>query len=427
MIYTIDGVSYTDNSLECGKETTFVCTKTNKKYLTQAKERSAKILPLEDFAKIANHKNIQIIGITGTNGKTTTAAAIYSILIDLGIGCALQGTRGFFINDTRLSDKSLTTPSIFDTLCNIYQASQQNCAYFVMEVSSHAIVQERIEGLHFALKAHTNITQDHLDYHGSIEEYRAVKNSFLADSTPKIVNKDDKYVQFNYQNAYTYAIDNPASFVIPAYSLKEGITAGVKHFEEIAQFHSSLHGIFNISNLLCAIASVKILTQKPLQEICDEVENFAGVSGRMETVSDDPLVIVDFAHTPDGMYKVLDTLKDKTLSVVFGAGGDRDKNKRPQMGAVTSRFAKKIYITSDNPRSEDPQAIVDEIMRGISYKENVKCEVDRKKAIMVALNELQSNECLLILGKGDETTQEIGGEFIPFDDREVVRELLTQK
>lgn len=427
MIYTIDGELFCDNSQEVDRDVFFVEHHSNKQY-TDSILRSAKgIVSIGDFIKKVGADRIQIIGITGTNGKTTTAAAIYSFLIDLGFVCALQGTRGFFINDEQIQKKSLTTPSIFETLCHVYEARLRGCEYFVMEVSSHAIVQNRIEGLTFALKAHTNITQDHLDYHGSIEEYRRVKNSFLQDNTLKVINKDDKYVEFDFHNAFTYGIESPSSFSVAAYSLKEGIQAAVKHFDEVAQFQSDLHGIFNISNLLCAIASVKLLSDKPLQEVCDVVENFGGVSGRMETVSNDPLVIVDFAHTPDGMIKVLETLQDKTLSVVFGAGGDRDKNKRPQMGAVAKRFAKKIYITSDNPRSENPMEIIQDILEGITKQDNVFVEVDRKKAIAQALCDLAPHETLLILGKGDESTQEINGEFFAFDDREVVRELLSTK
>jgi UDP-N-acetylmuramoyl-L-alanyl-D-glutamate--2,6-diaminopimelate ligase len=363
--------------------------------------------------------DIKIVGITGTNGKTTTAAAIYSILLDFDEKVAFQGTRGVYINDERVEDKSLTTPSIFNTINNLIRAKNAGCKYFIMEVSSHAIDQDRIESLKFALKVFTNLTQDHLDYHKTFEEYAKVKGKFFLDESLKLINKDSKKINFNTKNCYTYALDAPASFNILAYSLKSGITALIKHFDKEESFTSPMLGFFNVYNLLAAIASVKLITKYPLKQICENVEEFAGVSGRMEIVNYDPLVIVDFAHTPDGMDKVLDSMKDKEISVVFGAGGDRDRRKRVMMGRVANRYAKKIYLTNDNPRNEDPKLIIDDIYQGISEREKVKIILDREEAIKSALKELDKNEILFILGKGDESYQEIGVEKIPFDDRVV--------
>ena len=193
-----------------------------------------------------------------------------------------------------------------------------------------------------------------------------------------------------------------------------------------ATFHSPMVGLFNLFNLMAAVGLLQMLTKRPIEEICDVVEYFAGVSGRMEVVSRDPLVIVDFAHTDDGMHAVLESMKDRDISVVFGAGGDRDREKRPRMGAVAGRFAKKIYVTSDNPRSEVPEMILEDILAGLSGKEHVTATPDRKLAITMALESLEENEVLLILGKGDETYQEIKGVKHPFDDREVVREILSR-
>lgn len=370
--------------------------------------------------------DLKVVGVTGTNGKTTTTALIYSLLIDLGHSCALQGTRGLFVDDRPIEAKHMTTPSIFETLWNMKRAKEAGAEYFVMEVSSHAIDQKRIEGIDFALKVHTNVTRDHLDYHGTVEEYRRVKSRFFADDSPKLLNKDEiKTVSYNPIGAYTYGVEEPATFKIMAYGLSEGISAVIQHREEEEAFFSNMMGLFNLYNLTAAISAVKILTRRPMKEICEVVENFGGVSGRMEVVSVRPTVIVDFAHTDDGMYRVLDSLKDKDLVVVFGAGGDRDRGKRPKMGAVAGRFAKKIYVTSDNPRSEDPETIIAEILSGLKGKENVAAIPDRREAIAKALAELEDEEILLILGKGDESYQEIKGQKIPFDDREVVKELLT--
>lgn len=370
---------------------------------------------------------MQVVGVTGTNGKTTVTAAIYSFLLDLGEKPALQGTRGLFAQEKRIEEKSMTTPSILETLHNMKQTFELGCKYFIMEVSSHAIDQKRIEGLRFALKVHTNVTSDHLDYHGTVEEYRRVKSLFFADETPKLLNKDDiKNISYNPIGAQSYGVDEPATFKVQAFSLLHGITAGIKHLREEETFHSPMVGLFNLFNLMAAIGSVQMLTGRPIAEVCEVVEHFAGVSGRMEVVSLEPLVIVDFAHTDDGMHAVLESMKDRDISVVFGAGGNRDKEKRPRMGAIAGRYANKIYVTSDNPRDEVPEMILEDILVGLRGKDNVTACPDRKLAIKLALDALEEGEVLLILGKGDEDYQEVKGVKHPFDDRVIVRELLRE-
>jgi len=416
----------TENSQECDAETAFVLTAQNEKYLQNAKDNSAhSIIQVEDIAELFGVDRIKIVGITGTNGKTTTASAIYSFLLDLGYKVAMQGTRGLFMNDEVAEGKTLTTPSVLNTYKHIYQALQASCEYFIMEVSSHAIVQKRVQGLDFELKILTNITQDHLDYHKTIDEYIAVKNSFFQDEGKKLINKDEPKAAFNMKNTYTYGIENPATYRLMAYSLNDASSGIIQHFQEIVPFTASLHGFFNLYNLMAAIGAVHLLTGKKLEEVADVVDNFAGVSGRMEQVCEAPNVIVDFAHTPDGMQQVLNALKEKELLVVFGAGGDRDRSKRPLMGRVAASLAKKVYVTSDNPRNEDPQLIIDDILSGIEDKSIVTTELNRKKAIEMALDDQEDEEVVVILGKGDESYQIIYDEKLPFDDREVVRELLN--
>ncbi len=404
--------------------TLFLKTVQNTHYYEKLDSKPPCITPAE-LMLLWGLEEMKVVGVTGTNGKTTVTAAIYSFLLDLDEKPALQGTRGLFAQEKRIEAKSMTTPSILETLHNMKQTSDLGCNYFIMEVSSHAIDQKRIEGLKFALKVHTNVTSDHLDYHGTVEEYRRVKSLFFADETPKILNKDDiNHITYNPKNAQSYGVDEPATFKVQAFSLLHGITAGIKHMQEEATFHSPMVGLFNLFNLMAAIGSVQMLTKRPIQEICDVVENFAGVAGRMEVVSRDPLVIVDFAHTDDGIHAVLESMKDRDISVVFGAGGNRDKGKRPRMGAAAGRYANKIYVTSDNPRDEVPEQILEDILVGLVGKENVTACPDRKLAIKMALDALEKNEVLLILGKGDEDYQEIKGVKYPFDDREVVRGLL---
>lgn len=418
----------TENSQECDKETAFVLTPQNEKFLQNAKDNGAhSIINIKDVAKLFGIDKIKIVGITGTNGKTTTASAIYSFLLDLGYKAAMQGTRGFFMNDEMVEGKTLTTPSVLNTYKHIYQAVSVGCEFFIMEVSSHAIAQKRVEGLNFELKILTNITQDHLDYHKTIGEYIAVKNSFFQDEGKKLINKDEPKASFNFKNTFTYGIENPATYRLIAYSLNNATSGIIQHFGEVVPFTASLHGFFNLYNLMAAISATHLLSGKKLEDVCEVVENFAGVSGRMEQVSEVPNVIVDFAHTPDGMAQVLNALKEKELLVVFGAGGDRDRTKRPLMGRVAASLAKKVYITSDNPRNEEPQDIVNDILEGIEDKSIVSVELNRRKAIESALNDQKEDEVVVILGKGDETYQIIYDEMFPFDDREVVRELLKNR
>ena len=416
-----------DDTSTLDSNTLLLKTAQNTPYYEKLDIKPKSISPLELIEAWAL-SDMKVVGVTGTNGKTTVTAAIYSFLLDLGGKPALQGTRGLFAQEKRIEEKSMTTPSILETLYNMKQTHDLGCNYFIMEVSSHAIDQKRIEGLTFALKVHTNVTSDHLDYHGTVEEYRRVKSLFFADESPKLLNKDDiKNITYNPIGAQSYGVDEPATFKVQAFSLLHGITAGIKHLQTEATFHSPMVGLFNLFNLMAAIGSVQMLTGKNIEEICKVVPYFAGVSGRMEVVSQDPLVIVDFAHTDDGMHVVLEAMKDREISVVFGAGGNRDKSKRPRMGAVAGRYANKIYVTSDNPRDEVPEQILEDILVGLRGKENVTACPDRRLAIKLALDALEENEVLLILGKGDEDYQEIKGVKHPFDDRVVVRELLEAR
>lgn len=420
--------TFTDNSNEANDTVAFVYSQQNEAYIKEAQKNGCtQLIASSDLKEYFDFSSIQIVGITGTNGKTTTAAAIYSILLDLGYKVALQGTRGFFINDERIEEYSLTTPVQLGNFAHIQKALEEGCQFFVMEVSSHAIEQKRIEGLEFALKIHTNITRDHLDYHKTIEEYIHVKNSFFQDETPKLINKDDKIVRYNVKNGFAYSLDEPSTYKVQAYSFKNGMHVMLQHFEQTATFESSMMGIFNVYNLTAAVSAVHILTQKPLQEVCDQVEHFAGVSGRMQTVSENPLVIIDFAHTPDGMKKVLESFAHKDIICVFGAGGDRDREKRPLMGQMAYNYSKHIIVTSDNPRFEDPDAIIEDILKGIKDLSYTMVEINRKEAIRKAIEMADEKSVVLVLGKGDESTQIIYDQKMPFSDKEVIESILQQK
>lgn len=438
------GVAYThlsDDSRELDSHTLFVRTPLNATFTPDHPSIEAKQLA-ELFAPLP-----KIIGITGTNGKTTTAALIYSLLLDLGYSCALVGTRGVFANDKQLRPKGLTTPCVLE----LYEilAMVGECAFVIMEVSSHAIVQERIAGIHFSIKILTNITSDHLDYHKTQAEYIRVKNSFFSDDGCKIINADEPHASYNRHNAHTYAIEANAHLKPNAYSLDHAITAHLSYAPasrakdslEHAIIQAPLYGKHNLYNILAALLCVKLIAQKPLESCAEYLEHFGGVEGRMEVVSKDPLIIVDFAHTHDGMEAIFTSFIGKNIAVVFGAGGDRDPTKRPKMGAVAYKYASKLYITSDNPRSEDPTRIINDILQGIPKdpKKPVCIDIDRRASIQKAVAELKMGELkkgelkmeglggdwvLLVLGKGDETYQIIGDEKRHFDDRQEIRAAL---
>ncbi|EHD2941602.1 UDP-N-acetylmuramoyl-L-alanyl-D-glutamate--2,6-diaminopimelate ligase [Campylobacter coli] len=422
----LDQSFITDNTLECEKDCFFLKTVQNMNFSSKALEKGAKIINVEECKKLLKiDENIKIIGITGTNGKTTTAAAIYSILLDLGFKCGLCGTRGAFINDEQIDEKSLTTSPILKTLEYLQLATQKKCDFFIMEVSSHALVQNRIEGLNFAAKIFTNITQDHLDFHGSFENYKAAKELFFTDESLKFINKDALMIKFNVRNAFTYGIENPSLYQVKAYSLEDGISAIVALKDQSFHIDSPLLGLFNLYNLLAASACVNELVKPNLKDLEKAISGFGGVCGRVEQVANG--VIVDFAHTPDGIEKVLDTLKNKKLIVVFGAGGDRDKTKRPLMGKIVEHFAKIAIITSDNPRSEEPKGIMNEILSGFQNPDKALMIEDRKEAINKALKLKEKDDLVVILGKGDENTQEIKGVKYPFSDKAVVNEILKNQ
>jgi len=370
----------TDSTNEYKKGDLFLLTTQNEKYYTN----QTYITPKEILKTV----DTKFIGITGTNGKTTTAFLIGYILDKLGYKVGIQGTEGFYINSKKVEEKTLTTPPIITTIDRV---TKYKLDFFIMEVSSHAIIQNRIDGINFDLKIFTNITQDHLDYHKTFDEYKKAKELFFKDDSLKIINK--KYnLDININNTYFYPLDKV--------------------------FKTKLKGDFNQENFQSAILGVSKLLNKDINEIAKIAENFNGIAGRMEEVK--PKVIVDFAHTPDGMDKVLSSIKEDKI-VVFGAGGDRDKSKRKIMGEVADKYAKYIILTNDNPRCENEMEILNEIKQGIK---NTPYEIipNRAEAIKKAIS-LQKDEYVMILGKGDEKYIQKCEEKIPFSDRDFINSL----
>jgi len=390
----------TDNTEKLDKNKIFLKTSQNSKY---AKNITFFLTP-KDLLKDIKTK---FIGITGTNGKTTTAFVLGYLLKNLGYKVCIQGTEGFFVNGEKKEEKNLTTPSIFTTIKRVYKYKPD---FFVMEVSSHAITQNRIEGIDFFAKIFTSFSQDHLDYHKSMDEYKKVKESFFRDEAIKVINGEWRMEngEFSVVNigGYNFRINSKNLYV-----LEKPIVDDI-----------SMAGKFNKMNFSLALKTAKILTNSPFSILNSQLKNFEGVPGRMEIVSKNPLIIIDFAHTPDGMKNVLSSVKGKKL-VVFGAGGNRDKEKRAKMGEVADNLADYIILTNDNPRCENPKDIIEDIKKGIK-KTSFKIIEDRKEAIKEAIKRSKNFDVVLILGKGDEKFIELCNKKISFSDREIIKNFI---
>ncbi len=367
-------------------------------------------------------KKLKLVGITGTNGKTTTTYLLNSIFENSEI----IGTTGYTLRGERHNLKN-TTPESVD-LQNIFNTMVKNgVQYCFMEVSSHAITLKRIAGCNFAVKALTNISQDHLDYYKTMENYVNAKLSFFTKSDRKAINRDEAYsISVIDSNTLTYGFDTTAD-VYPIdyeYSI-DGIRLRLSTPIGELSITSSLTGRYNIYNIMCATA-IAILLNAEAKMIEEGIKTLKNVPGRLEFFEKNGIyAVVDYAHTDDAMKNVLSCLKDikkGRLITVFGAGGDRDKGKRPKMGRVAQMLSDFFIITSDNPRSEDPQSIVNDILSGIKDNDNFIVELDRKKAIIKALDLAEPGDIVAVLGKGHEDYQILGDTIIHFDDREVIKE-----
>jgi len=396
----------TDNTKKLSEDKLFLKTKQNEKYSTDIENY---ITPKE----LLNNLNLKtkFIGITGTNGKTTTAFVLGYLLKEAGYSVGIQGTEGFYLNGEKIEAKTLTTPPIFTT---IKRAVKYEPDFYIMEVSSHAIVQQRIEGIEFSAKILTSFSQDHLDFHKTMEEYKRVKESFFQDESVKIINGKMRMENGEWRiinvGGYDFKINSKNLYLIDKSIINE----------------ISMAGEFNKMNFSLALKTAQILTNSQFSILNSQLKRFKGVPGRMEIISKKPLVIIDFAHTPDGMEKVLSAVEGKKIAV-FGAGGDRDKDKRRLMGQVADRFCEYIILTEDNPRCEKAGDICKDIAKGIK---NTSFEIitDRKKALAKALNlAKENNYTLMILGKGDENYIEYCGKKTRYSDRSTFFELLNSQ
>lgn len=380
---------------------------------------------------------LRLIGVTGTNGKTTVATLLYKLFVDLGFHVGLLSTVQNKIND-QVIEATHTTPDPVSLNKLLEDMVKGGCDYCFMEVSSHAIAQHRIAGLSFVGGVFTNLTHDHLDFHKTFDAYLKAKKSFF-DLLPKsafaLVNIDDKHGSVMLQNtlAYkkSYGLRNLADF---KGKIIESHFDGMLLYMDGKEVWTRLVGAFNAYNLL-AVYGVAILLEQDSTRVLTVLSRLTGAEGRFDTqVAANGIVgIVDYAHTPDAVKNVLETIVElrkggEQVITVLGCGGDRDKAKRPEMAAVAALLSDKVILTSDNPRSEDPQAIIKDMEEGISkeQKKNVFAITDRYEAIKAAVHLAQPGDVVLVAGKGHEKYQEIKGEKRPFDDKEILKSLFSE-
>ena len=408
LIHYLQNNLITDNTSKLSPNKIFLKTFQNAKY---AKDIKNFITPKE-LLKALNLPT-KFIGITGTNGKTTTAFVLSYLLNELGYNVATQGTEGFYYNLEKIEPKTLTTPPIFTT---IKRAFKYKPDFYIMEVSSHAIAQQRIEGIEFFAKLFTSFSQDHLDFHKSMEEYKKIKESFFQDDVIKIVNGKVPSSEFQVPG-------EKCKVKIGGYEFKMNCK-NLYTIEKPIVENIPMAGEFNKMNFSLALKTAEILTSFTTSQLHNFLTEFKGVAGRMEIISKNPTVIIDFAHTPDGIENVLKSIQGKKV-VVFGAGGNRDRDKRALMGKVASENADFVILTNDNPRCEDEMKIIEDIEKGLVHK-NYLIIPDRKEAIKKGIQlAVKENSTLLVLGKGDEKYIEKCKEKIPFSDREVILALLN--
>ena len=373
-------------------------------------------------------EKFKLIGITGTNGKTTTSYWIKEIIDKItGKKTGLIGTNQILIADKELPSER-TTPESFELQKLFAQMADSGCEYVVMEVSSHSLELDRVYGADFDIGVFTNLTQDHLDFHGTMENYRNAKAKLFDMCRVGVFNLDDQAGRYYVQNAkcqkVTYGIEHDDGSVT-AKNIRYG-AAGVAYEalinEGIARINISTPGIFSVYNSLAAAAAALCMGFN-IYDIAEALKQAKGVRGRAEVVANgEYTVLVDYAHTPDGVQNILTAAKGFTegrIICVFGCGGDRDKTKRPIMGRIAAELSDIPIVTSDNPRTEDPSEIIKDILAGIDKKKYNPIVIEnRAEAITEALKQAKKGDTVLLLGKGHETYQEINGHKAHFDDRE---------
>ena len=436
----VDGHRFVDSAIENGASVILV-----EKLPEQLREKIT-YLRVDDSAEALGiaasnfyqnpSQNIRLIGVTGTNGKTTVATLLFRLFTELGYVCGLVSTVENRIGD-RIVPATHTTPDAVRLNALLAEMSEAGCQYVFMEVSSHAAHQRRIAGLQFAGALFTNLTHDHLDYHGDFKSYRDAKKLFfdsLHSEAFALVNGDDRNGRFMLQNCdarhRVYSIKGPADY---RSKVLENDFGGLLMNLDGTEVHSLLIGEFNAYNLLTAYGAAIELEQNQ-QEVLRVLSQLKPAEGRFDYLRSDRdglVAIVDYAHTPDALEKVLATIRqirrgDERVITVVGCGGDRDRAKRPLMAKVAAELSDQVILTSDNPRTEEPVSIIQEMEEGVpvSRRAQTLSIADRREAIRTACTIAQRSDIILVAGKGHEKYQEIDGVKHPFDDKAVLLETL---
>ena len=378
----------------------------------------------------------KIAAITGTNGKTTTTFILKGIFDNLGIKSGLIGTVKNVTGDKEYPS-SLTTPDSKELQRLFREMVDSGCKYCVMEVSSQALAQGRVDGCHFDIALFTNLTQDHLDYHKTFENYRNAKRKLFEISDTAVINIDDESAHYMVDGlpikVVTFSVkNNEAQFVAKnVVCTSSSVQYELLWNDKIGRANVGIPGHFTVYNTMGA-AICAILTGLDFSDVLSSLKKSKGVPGRVEVVPTDTdyTVLIDYAHSPDGLENVISSVRETTngrIIAVFGCGGDRDKTKRPKMGKIVGDLADVAVVTSDNPRSEDPQLIVDDVLEGMhNCKAKIKVLVDRTEAIRYALGEAKKGDVVLLAGKGHETYQILNTGKIHYDEREVVAGILAE-
>ncbi|MBR5812178.1 MAG: UDP-N-acetylmuramoyl-L-alanyl-D-glutamate--2,6-diaminopimelate ligase [Alistipes sp.] len=429
-----DGHDYIDKAIEQGA-VAIVCEKMPEKVVDgvsyiEVEDSNAAMADIAAAFYDNPSRQLSLVGVTGTNGKTTIATLLYDLYRGMGYKVGLISTVVYRIGDREV-DSTHTTPDTIRLNAMLREMVDIGCDYCFMEVSSHSVVQERIRGLKFRGAIFTNLTHDHLDYHGTFAEYIKAKKR-LFDSLDKrafaLTNCDDRNGEVMVQNCRAqvsrYSLRQMADFRCKILETHfDGMLLKIENNEVWVNFL----GRFNASNLMAVYGAARLLGAEE-QELLQGLSTLHSVSGRFEPVrsEDGKVAIVDYAHTPDALENVISTINDirgegQRLIVVCGCGGDRDASKRPEMAAIASREADIAILTSDNPRTEDPEKILDQMMEGVDSSAQVLRITDRRQAIRTAVMLARKGDIILVAGKGHENYQIIGREKLHFDDREELR------
>ncbi len=426
-----DGHSFAENAVKEGAKAVIVSKDLGlKEQILVENTREAYAIMCKNLCGCAVDK-LTVIGITGTNGKTTTAFVVKDILSSLGIKSGLIGTVKNMVGDREFHTE-LTTPDPYDMHALFKMMVDDGIKYCVMETSSQAFHQMRLAGIHFETGVFTNLTQDHLDYHGTIEEYKRCKKTLFLNCDKAVINADDETGAYMSDGitaeVKTYGINTPCDYKAEN---AEFFADRVEYDLNGERVIFNIPGGFSVYNSLCAIGAVCSLGFG-FTEVVNAISDASTVKGRLELLktNTDYGVIIDYAHTPDGLEKALNAVRGFTkgrVITLFGCGGDRDKTKRPKMGRMATDLSDIVVVTTDNPRTEDPDEIIKEILIGtVGSKAEVISITDRSEAIAHALKIAKAGDTVLLAGKGHETYQVIGKERVHYDEREVVADILSK-